>query len=266
MKIVAVPIFGTRISSRLDCADNLMLYTTSGLNIQDREKIRLVSNNALDKIQIISSVKPDVIICDGITEMYKNQLEERKISVFEIDRGGDITYHGPGQIIGYAILNLENWKKDTHHYLRSLEEVIIKTCESYGLRAGRNESFTGVWIEDRKICAIGIKVSRWITMHGFAFNINSDLNLFDGIIPCGIQEKSVTSLSVEKNHDIDQKKTADTVEDALGNRTFIVFDRNHGLGKDVLQDRGFCLLQEQLQADLFQSASGRPGASAHKHQ
>ena len=87
MKIVAVPIFGTRISSRLDCADNLMLYTTSGLNIQDREKIRLVSNNALDKIQIISSVKPDVIICDGITEMYKNQLEERKIKVIPWIRG-----------------------------------------------------------------------------------------------------------------------------------------------------------------------------------
>ena len=141
----------------------------------------------------------------------KEELKARKISVFEIDRGGDITYHGPGQIIGYAILNLENWKKDTHLYLRSLEEVIIKTCEAYGLDAGRNESFTGVWIEDRKICAIGIKVSRWITMHGFAFNVNSDLNLFDGIIPCGIQEKSVTSLSVEKNNDIDMKQAKEKV-------------------------------------------------------
>jgi lipoyl(octanoyl) transferase len=125
------------------------------------------------------------------------ELKNKGISVFEIDRGGDITYHGPGQIVGYAILNLEEWKKDTHLYLRSLEEVLIKTCNDYGITSGRNDKFTGVWIENRKICAIGIKVSRWITMHGFAFNVNTELNLFDGIIPCGIQDKGVTSLNKE---------------------------------------------------------------------
>jgi len=125
----------------------------------------------------------------------ENYLKENKISVYDIDRGGDITYHGPGQIVGYPILN--NWHKDTHKYLRALEEVIIKTCKGYGLNCERNSKHTGVWLNDRKIAAIGIKVSRWITMHGFAFNVNTDLNLFKGIIPCGIQDKSVTSLSNE---------------------------------------------------------------------
>lgn len=134
----------------------------------------------------------------------ESELDKKNIKVYDIDRGGDITYHGPGQIIGYGILNLDEWKKDTHLYLRSLEEVIIKTCREYEIESGRNENFTGVWIENRKICAMGIKVSRWVTMHGFAFNVNTDLNLFDGIIPCGIQNKAVTSLSaeLEKNQEI----------------------------------------------------------------
>jgi lipoyl(octanoyl) transferase len=133
----------------------------------------------------------------------KGELEEKNISVYEIDRGGDITYHGPGQIVGYAILNLENWKKDTHLYLRSLEEVLIKTNLNYGITSGRNPKFTGVWIDNRKICAIGIKVSRWITMHGFAYNVNTDLNLFNGIVPCGISDKEVTSLQKELKSNID---------------------------------------------------------------
>lgn len=134
----------------------------------------------------------------------ESELDKKNIKVYDIDRGGDITYHGPGQIIGYGILNLDEWKKDTHLYLRSLEEVIIKTCKEYEIDSGRNKNFTGVWIENRKICAMGIKVSRWVTMHGFAFNVNTDLNLFDGIIPCGIQNKAVTSLSAElkKNQEI----------------------------------------------------------------
>jgi len=124
-------------------------------------------------------------------------LNQNKISVYDIDRGGDITYHGPGQIVGYPIISLTGWKKDTHKYLRAIEEVIIKTCAEYNIAAGRNQEYTGVWVGDKKIAAIGIKVSRWITMHGFAFNVNTDLSLFDGIIPCGIKEKSVTSLQNE---------------------------------------------------------------------
>lgn len=132
-------------------------------------------------------------------------LKENKISVYEIDRGGDITYHGPGQIVGYPIINLDNWKRDAHEYLRGLEEVIIRTCDEFGLKSQRNPKYTGVWIEDRKIAAIGIKISRWITMHGFAFNVNTDLSLFNGIIPCGIKEKSVTSLSKELNVEVEIK-------------------------------------------------------------
>jgi len=129
-------------------------------------------------------------------------LRDNKISVYDIDRGGDITYHGPGQIVGYPIIDLKDWKKDTHEYLRNLEEAIIKTCAEYGLKAGRIKGLTGVWIEDRKICAIGIKISRWVTMHGFAFNVNTDLSLFKGIIPCGITDKSVTSLKAELGREI----------------------------------------------------------------
>lgn len=127
----------------------------------------------------------------------KEFLERNKISVYNIDRGGDITYHGPGQIVGYPILNLSQWYQDSHKYLRTLEEVLIKVCNDYNLEAKRVEGYTGVWIDDRKIAAIGIKISRWITMHGFAFNVNTNLELFNGIIPCGISDKSVTSLEKE---------------------------------------------------------------------
>lgn len=138
----------------------------------------------------------------------KDFLERNKISVYNIDRGGDITYHGPGQIVGYPIIHLTDWYQDSHKYLRTLEEVIIKVCNEYGLAAGRVDGYTGVWIDDKKIAAIGIKISRWVTMHGFAFNVNTNLDLFNGIIPCGISDKSVTSLQkeLEKEIPIDEVK------------------------------------------------------------
>ena len=133
----------------------------------------------------------------------KEYLAENKISVYDIDRGGDITYHGPGQIVGYPIIDLNDWFKDTHKYLRGLEEIIIRTCAEYGIIGKRDPDHTGVWVGNRKIAAIGIKVSRWITMHGFAFNINSDLSLFNGIIPCGIHDKGVTSILNETGKEAD---------------------------------------------------------------
>ena len=135
-------------------------------------------------------------------------LEKNGISVFEIDRGGDITYHGPGQIVGYPIIDLNKWKPDTHLYLRNLEEVIIKVLAEYGIESGRKPEYTGVWVGESKIAAIGIRVSRWVTMHGFAFNINTDLELFNGIIPCGIKDKEVTSLSrlLKREINIDEVK------------------------------------------------------------
>ena len=112
----------------------------------------------------------------------------------KIDRGGDITYHGPGQIVGYPILDLDRYFTDIHKYLRFLEEVIIRVCADYGFEAGRIAGLTGVWIGDEKIAAMGIRCSRWVTMHGFAFNVNTDLTYFGHIVPCGIQDKAVTSL------------------------------------------------------------------------
>ena len=134
----------------------------------------------------------------------EKQLLEKGAVFYKINRGGDITYHGPGQIVGYPILDLENFFTDIHKYLRLLEEVIIKTIAEYGLKGERSPGETGVWLDvgtpfARKICAMGIRSSRWVTMHGFALNVNTDLGYFDNIIPCGIRGKAVTSLEVELN-------------------------------------------------------------------
>lgn len=125
----------------------------------------------------------------------EDELSSKKIQFFEVDRGGDITYHGPGQLVGYPVLNLEHFKKDIHWYLRQLEQSIIETLEEYNILASRIKSLTGVWIQKKKICAIGIKTTRWVTMHGFALNVTNDLNPFQSIIPCGIQDKGITSIS-----------------------------------------------------------------------
>ncbi len=122
------------------------------------------------------------------------ELSDINAEFVKIDRGGDITYHGPGQIVGYPIFDLDRHFTDVHKYLRYLEEVVIRTCADYNIEAGRIEGLTGVWIGNRKICAMGIKCSRWVTKHGFAFNVNTDLDYFNHIIPCGITDKQVTSL------------------------------------------------------------------------
>ncbi|TDI94844.1 MAG: lipoyl(octanoyl) transferase LipB [Caldithrix sp.] len=121
-------------------------------------------------------------------------LKREGIEVFRIDRGGDITYHGPGQIVGYPILDLHHHYLDVHRFLRDLEEVIIQTLADYKIAASRVEGLTGVWVEGAKVAAIGVKVTRWITMHGFAFNVNTDLSYFGNIVPCGITDKPVTSM------------------------------------------------------------------------
>lgn len=133
---------------------------------------------------------------------------QRGIEYFHINRGGDITFHGPAQLVGYPILDLEQFKTDLGWFLRSLEEVIILTMAEYGLKGERSQGETGVWLDasikgkERKICAMGIKCSRWITMHGFAFNVNTDLGYFDLIVPCGIENKQVTSLQKELGHEV----------------------------------------------------------------
>jgi lipoyl(octanoyl) transferase len=141
----------------------------------------------------------------------ESQLKEKGATFYKINRGGDITYHGPGQIVGYPILDLENFFTDIHKYLRLLEETIILTIAEYGLKGLRSEGETGVWLDvgtpfARKICALGIRSSRWVTMHGFALNVNTNLGYFDNIIPCGIRGKAVASMESELGKKIDTEE------------------------------------------------------------
>ncbi len=146
----------------------------------------------------------------------EQQLKDKGASFYKINRGGDITYHGPGQIVGYPILDLENFFTDIHKYLRLLEEIIIKVIHEYGLKGERSEGETGVWLDvgtpfARKICAMGIRTSRWVTMHGFALNVNTNLGYFDNIIPCGIKGKAVTSMEAELGKKIPQEEIKEKI-------------------------------------------------------
>ncbi|MDK2772119.1 MAG: lipoyl(octanoyl) transferase LipB [Flavobacterium sp.] len=146
----------------------------------------------------------------------EKQLADKGATFYKINRGGDITYHGPGQIVGYPILDLENFFTDIHKYLRLLEETIILVLADYGLKGVRSEGETGVWLDvgtpfARKICAMGVRASRWVTMHGFALNVNADLGYFDNIIPCGIRGKGVTSLHVELGREIDENEVREKI-------------------------------------------------------
>lgn len=141
----------------------------------------------------------------------EKQLAEKGATFYKINRGGDITYHGPGQIVGYPILDLENFFTDIHKYLRFLEEVIILTIAEYGIKGTRSDGETGVWLDvgtpfARKICAMGIRSSRWVTMHGFALNANVNLGYFDNIIPCGIKGKAVTSMEAELGQKVNMEE------------------------------------------------------------
>jgi len=148
----------------------------------------------------------------------EEERKEKNIEFFHINRGGDITFHGPGQVVGYPIIDLEKMQPDLGWYLRSLEEVIILTLAHYGIEAGRSAGETGVWLDPdnkklaRKICAMGIKCSRWITMHGFALNVNTDLSYFNNIVPCGIPDKQVTSLQKEIGHAVSMHEVKDIVK------------------------------------------------------
>ena len=148
----------------------------------------------------------------------KDELKKKGASFYHINRGGDITYHGPGQIVGYPIIDLDNFTTDIHKYLRFIEEAIILTLQEFGIKGGRIKGLTGVWLDTedmskaRKICAIGVKTSRWVTMHGFALNVNTDLDYFKYIVPCGIDDKAVTSISKELNADIEISSVEDKIK------------------------------------------------------
>lgn len=147
-------------------------------------------------------------------------LDEKHASFYKINRGGDITYHGPGQIVGYPIIDLENFFTDIHLYLRTLEEAIIQTLAEYSIRAGRYPGYTGVWLDAdnekaRKICAMGVRCSRWVTMHGFAFNVNTDLTYFRNIIPCGIEDKDVTSMERELQRKVEMAEVKEILKSKI---------------------------------------------------
>lgn len=152
-----------------------------------------------------NSGKPEHLLLD------EQGLEEKHATYYHINRGGDITYHGPGQIVSYPIIDLDNFFTDIHLYLRTLEEAVILTLADYGIAASRYPGYTGVWLDPnneraRKISAMGVRCSRWVTMHGLAFNINNDLSYFQNIIPCGIDDKAVTSMKAELGHEVDIKE------------------------------------------------------------
>ncbi|QEK52880.1 lipoyl(octanoyl) transferase LipB [Pedobacter aquae] len=149
-------------------------------------------------------------------------LIEKEASFHKINRGGDITYHGPGQLVGYPILDLDNFFTDIHLYLRTLEEAVILTLKDYGITAGRYEGYTGVWLDAdnekaRKICAMGVRCSRWVTMHGFAFNVNANLDYFKNIVPCGIDDKDVTSMQRELGKAIDMDEVKAKLKQHIAN-------------------------------------------------
>jgi lipoyl(octanoyl) transferase len=166
-----------------------------------------------------NSGKPEHLLLD------EKGLEDNNAVYYHINRGGDITYHGPGQLVCYPILDLDNFFTDIHLYLRKLEEAVILTLADYGINAGRYPGYTGVWLDAdneraRKISAMGVRCSRWVTMHGLAFNINNDLNYFGNIIPCGIDDKAVTSMQKELGKEIDIKQ----VQKILQQHISVLFD------------------------------------------
>jgi lipoyl(octanoyl) transferase len=170
------------------------------------------------------------------------ELQEKGIGLFYNDRGGDITYHGPGQLVGYPILDLRDYYLDLHRYLRDIESVIINVLGRFGIRGSRIEGYTGVWVGDEKICAIGIKSSKWVTMHGFALNVSTDLSYFDRIIPCGIFEKGVTSMRELLGGTM---TIADVVPELLRDFAGVFHaDIERALINEICTEGGFACLQE----------------------
>lgn len=175
--------------------NNLNLSTPNYLLFMEHNHVYTLGNSGDDKNLLFN----------------EKELDRKGIKFIKTNRGGDITYHGPGQLVCYPIFDLENFYTDIHRYLRDLEEIIVRTLDHFGIVAFGNPNETGVWLDigsknERKICAMGIKVSRWVTMHGLALNVNTDLSYFEGIIPCGINNKGVTSINNELSQKVDLKK------------------------------------------------------------
>ena len=176
--------------------------------IFQKELLNKRSNNEINDTLIFVEHEPVYTLGKNADENHILQNHPENVQKFHIERGGDVTFHGPGQLVGYPILDLRNYKKSISWYMRSLEEVIIDTLLEFNIKAVRKDRLTGVWYKDEKIAALGVRVSKWITMHGFSLNINPDLNYYKSIIPCGIFEYGVTSMSkiLDKNIDLELVK------------------------------------------------------------
>lgn len=191
----------TKISNRT-LPSNLILPTPNYLLFCEHPHVYTLGNSGKQEHLLVSEA----------------QLKAKNATYYKINRGGDITYHGPGQIVGYPILDLDNFFTDIHKYLRFLEEMVIRTLAEYGIESGRSAGETGVWLDAgdplkaRKICALGVRASRWVTMHGFALNVNADLNYFGNIIPCGIVDKAVTSMEKELGRKLDQNEVKEKLK------------------------------------------------------
>lgn len=187
-----------------------LLHTTGAASLNTKHHLLFVEHPPVYTLGKSGDIK-NVLISE-------EERLKKGIEYFPTNRGGDITFHGPQQIVGYPILDLEKFETDIGKYLRNLEEVIIRTMAEYGLKGERSAGETGVWLDpehkgkERKICAMGVRCSRWITMHGFAFNVNTDLNYFNYIIPCGIENKQVTSLEKELGHPVDFEEAKEKVK------------------------------------------------------
>ena len=200
----------TLVNTQIDIQDLGKLLYKKTWNYQ-KELLKKRSNNEISDTLILVEHEPVFTLGKNADENHILQNCPDNIKTYHIERGGDVTYHGPGQLVGYPILDLRNYKKSISWYMRSLEQVIIDTLFDYNITANRKKGLTGVWCNNEKIAALGVRVSRWITMHGFSLNIDPNLNHYKSIIPCGIFEHGVTSMSGVLNKTVDYEHVKKTI-------------------------------------------------------
>ena len=216
----------TSRSKKIEILDLGMQAYKKSWNFQ-KSLLKKRSNNEINDTLIFVEHEPVYTLGNNANENHILQNYPEEIKTFHIERGGDVTYHGPGQLVGYPILDLREYKKSISWYMRTLEQIIIDTLSEFNIQANRKNGLTGVWYKNEKIAALGVRVSKWITMHGFSLNINPDLNYYKSIIPCGIFEYGVTSMSKILNEDVDKE----SVKSVLKIKFLDQFNINHLAGK-----------------------------------
>ena len=219
-------INSTSRSKKIEILDLGMQAYKKSWNFQ-KSLLKKRSNNEINDTLIFVEHEPVYTLGKNANENHILQNYPEEIKTFHIERGGDVTYHGPGQLVGYPILDLREYKKSISWYMRTLEQIIIDTLSEFNIQADRKNGLTGVWYKNEKIAALGVRVSKWITMHGFSLNINPDLNYYKSIIPCGIFEYGVTSMSKILNEEVDKE----LVKSALKIKFLDQFNINHLAGK-----------------------------------